>query len=241
LIAEPYLENQLTAQVQAAKTDKRALNTLLHDYMPFIRKCIAGVFFKSQSKMDNLTDAMLAFAHSVQRYNPDEGAFIQYAAKVIRNRLIDSARKELSLQKRFISFSTRPEENSKSWEGDFSLQAYDRAEEERNLRLEIEALDREFSYWGFSWASLFKKCPKQLRSRRLALRIAEALRLDPALLAGALKTRQLPVSRLAVLFPRKALEKYRQYIAAIIIVSQGDYPYVSSFVPQIFTVEEKNT
>jgi RNA polymerase sigma factor len=228
----------LTAQVQAAKADKRVLNTLLHDYMPFIKKCVKGVFFRSQSKADNLTEAMLAFAHSVQNYDPEEGAFIQYAAIVIRNRLIDNARKELSMQKRFFSFSAKKEGQVAAWENDVSIQAYNRAEEERNLCLEIEDINKEFAKWGFSWDTLSKKCPKQERSRRVSWQIAETIRQDPALLADTLKTRQLPVSRLAAAYPRKALEKYRQYIAALVILSQGDYPYIYSFVPHHFAEEE---
>ena len=231
---------EVTAQVQAAKMDKHALNTLLHDYMPFIKKCVAVVFFRGQSKEDNLTDAMLAFAHSVQTYNPEQGAFFQYAAAVIRNRLIDNIRKELSVQKHFFPFSANADEKETAWETGVSLQAYDREEEERNLRYEIEELNNEFARWGFSWTTLLRKCPKQERSRRAALSIAEAVRQDAALLADTLKTRQLPVSRLEGTFSRKMVEKYRQYIAALIIISQGDYPYVCSFVPQLFT-EEENT
>ena len=163
---EPALEGQMTAQgelpaqVQAARADKHALNALLHDYMPFIKKCVAGVFFKGQSKADNLTDAMLAFAHSVQTYNPEQGGFIHYAAAVIRNRLIDNARKELAVQKRFFSFPggearigdatpAGAEETAWAWEAGASLQVYNREEEERNLRLEIEAVNSEFERWGF--------------------------------------------------------------------------------------------
>jgi RNA polymerase sigma factor len=244
LIVEPVsgiaLQGDLTARVQAAGSDKHALNTLLHDYMPFIKKCVAGVFFKGQSRADNLTDAMLAFAHSVRTYNPEQGAFIQYAAAVIRNRLIDNVRKELSVQKRFFSLSAKVNEKDILWETDMSLRAYDRAEEERNLCFEIETVNSEFAQWGFSWEVLLKKCPKQERSRRTALRAAETVRQDAELLANMLKTRQLPVSRLAQTFPRKALEKYRHYIAALVIISQGDYPYVYSFLPHPF-IEEINT
>ena len=231
------MQRELGTQLQAAKTDKHVLNTLLHDYMPFIKKCVASVFFKGQSKADNLTDAMLAFAHSVQTYNPEKGAFVQYATAVIRNRLIDNARKELLVEKRFLPFSVKADGKS-TVEAGLSLEAFNQAEEERNLRLEIEAVNDEFIKWGFSWTTLLKKCPKQERSRQIAARIAKTVLQDPVLLAGTLKTHQLPVSQLAGVFPRKALEKYRQYITALIILSQGDYPYVYSFVPHTFTKEE---
>lgn len=228
----------LAEQVRLARTDKHALNTLLHDYMPFIKKCVSAVFFKGQSKADNLTDAMLAFAHSVQTYNSEHGAFIQYAAAVIRNRLIDNARKELSAQKPLVSMIAGTEEQTALWETGISLRIFDREEEEKNLRLELEAVNDEFSQWGFSWVTLLKKCPKQERSRAVCQRIAQAVQESPALLADMLRTRQLPITRLAETFPRKALEKYRQYIAALVILSQGDYPYVYSFVPQSFSEED---
>jgi RNA polymerase sigma factor len=237
---EPILPGQLAARLELAKADKHALNILLHDYMPFIKKCVSGVFFKGQSKADNLTDAMLAFAHSVQTYNSEHGAFIQYAAVVIRNRLIDNARKELAVQKPLISLSAKAgiEEKNTAWEAGVSLQAFDRTEEEKNLRLEIDAVNDEFSQWGFSWATLLKKCPKQERSRRIAMRIAETVRENLGLLADMLETRKLPITRLVEGFPRKTLEKYRQYIVALIILSQGDYPYVYSFIPHSFTEED---
>jgi RNA polymerase sigma factor len=206
--------------------------------MPFIKKCVSGIFFKGQSKEDNLTDAMLAFAHSIKTYNPEHGAFIQYAAVVIHNRLIDNARKELSIQNPLVSLTSTADENDIALEADMARQVYNRAEEENNLRLEIDIINSEFSQWGFSWAALLKNCPKQERSRRICLSIAVAVRENPEMLADILKNRQLPVTRLAKAFPRKALEKYRQYIVALIIIAQGDYPYVYSFVPQSFTGEE---
>jgi RNA polymerase sigma factor len=228
---------QLAARLELAKADKHVLNTLLHDYMPFIKKCVSNVFFKVQSKADNLTDAMLAFVHSVQTYNSEHGAFIQYSAVVIRNRLIYNARKEFSVHKPLFSLSAKIDEKDTAWEDGISLRVFIRMEEEKNLCLEIEAVNGEFSQWGFSWATLLKKCPKQERSRRIAMRIAETVRESPGLLADTLKTYQLPVTRLAETFPRKIIEKYRQYIVALIILSQGDYPYISSFVPQSFTEE----
>ena len=223
-------EKQLAVQAQIAKTDKYTLNVLLHNYMPFIKKCVANVFFKQDLKADNLTDAMLAFTHSVMTYQSENGPFIKYAATVIRNRLLDNARKEAALQKRFRSLFTET----------ITTQTYDRTEEERNLQFEIEAINGDFFQWGFSWASLLKKCPKQERSRRICFSIAETVQKSPELLADMLKNRQLPVNRLAETYPRKALEKYRQYIVALIILLQGDYPYIYSFVPQFF-YEEANS
>ncbi|QQO07808.1 sigma factor [Breznakiella homolactica] len=230
------MNTELTAQVQLARTDKGALNALIRSYMPFIKKSVSGVFFKSQDRQDNLTEAMLAFCKSVETYNPENGAFIPYAGVVIRNRLLNRALKENSLQKKQFSLSVRDDEKELTWEADVSRQIYDRAAEERNLRLEIETISAEFGEWGFTWASLLKNCPKQARSRGTCQRIAGRILDDQPLCAEILRTRQLPIKRLSEegRFSRKVLEKYRQYILALIIISRGEYPYVYSFVPQSF-------
>jgi RNA polymerase sigma factor (sigma-70 family) len=126
------LQGQLGARLELARTDKRVLNTLLREYTPFIKKCVSSVFFEGQSKADNLTDAMLAFAQCIQTYNPEHGAFIQYAAAVIRNRLIDNARKEIAVHKSLFSLSAKIDEKDIAFEAGISLQVFDRAEEEKN-------------------------------------------------------------------------------------------------------------
>ncbi len=230
------MDTELVVQVQLAKTDKRALNVLIRKYMPFIKKTVSAVFFKGQDRQDNLTEAMLAFCKGVETYNPESGAFIPYAGVVIRNRLINRALKENSVQKHLLPLSTAVDEKELTWEADVSRQIYDRAAEEQNLRSEIETINSEFTEWGFTWASLLKNCPKQSRSRETCQRIARRILDDPPLVAEIVRTRQLPIKRLFEegRFSHKVLEKYRQYIVTLIIISRGEYPYVYSFVPQSF-------
>ena len=143
--------------LELAKNDRRELGSLVRDYTPFIKKCVSAVMFRVQSKEDNLTEAMLAFAHAVQTYKAESGSFVAYAKMVIRNRLIDIARSELS--------STQ-------------------------------------------------------------------------LLSQMLEKKQLPSAKLMERFPKKAVEKYRLYIIALVLIQKGDYPYVYSFVPQFLLEEE---
>lgn len=230
---------ELPARLALAKTDRHALNTLLRDYTPFIKKCVSAVLFRPQSREDNLTEAMLAFAHSVQTYKDEYGSFVAYARTVIRNRLIDSARSELAVQKHIrYENPTDDESETPDWDSDMAVAAFNRQEEEKNLALEIEAVNAEFAEWGFSWATLQKKCPKQDRSRRVCQEIARAVLSSPSLLSETLERKQLPSSKLTETFPKKALEKYRLYIIALILIQRGEYPFVYSFVPQQFAIEE---
>ncbi|MBQ7538145.1 MAG: hypothetical protein IJT42_04190 [Treponema sp.] len=223
----------LPERLSLAQSDRGELSSLIRDYTPFIKKCVTAVMFGSQSKEDCLTEAMLAFAHSVQTYKEEFGSFVAYARTVIKNRLIDSARSELAY-KNHIHYEDGSDDEGglPSWDSDMAIAAFNRQEEEKNLALEIEALNEEFEKWGFSWASLQKKCPKQERSRRICQQIAHAVLSSPALLSETLSKKQLPAARLGETFPKKALEKYRIYIIALILIQKGEYPYVYSFVPQ---------
>lgn len=230
----------LPEKLSLAKSDRRELSTLIRDYTPFIKKCVAAVMFGSQSKEDCLTEAMLAFAHSVQTYKEEFGSFIAYARTVIKNRLIDSARSELSY-KNHIHYETASDDENETpgWDSDMAITAFNRQEEEKNLALEIEALNEEFSKWGFSWAVLQKKCPKQERSRKVCQEIAKAVLQSPLLLCEMTDKMVLPYTKLCETFPKKALEKFRIYIIALILIQKGEYPYIYSFVPQKFLLEEK--
>jgi RNA polymerase sigma factor len=225
---------QLTARIQKAKTEKSALNILLHEYMPFIKKCVAGVFFKSRSKEDNLTCAMLAFAQSVQTYSSESGAFVPYAQAVIRNSLLNEANKERRVQKHRAQQGGDEAEDGQ-WESEIARRNYETAVLRENLRTEIEDINKAFEAWGFTVDDLIICRPKQDRSRKTCQTIARAALMDGELVADMLRSRTLPVTRLAALtgFSQKVFEKYRRYIAALILIMTGDYPYIRSFLPRM--------
>jgi RNA polymerase sigma factor len=234
------LSGKLTERIERAKTDKLVLNNLIIEYLPFIKKALGGVFFKAEVRRDYLTEAMLAFIQSVQTYRPEDGAFIPYAQTVIRNRLINAANKEINLKKSFFAVSTKDGEKEPVWETETAQRQYDFLEEQKNLQMEIIELNNEFSQWGFDVAILEKNGPKQERSRRVCHGIARKALENPELITEMIQTRKLPIQRLAVLsgVSEKTLEKYRRYIAAVIIIIRGDYPYIHSFLPHFFDGED---
>ncbi|MDR1388834.1 MAG: hypothetical protein LBJ31_02530 [Treponema sp.] len=233
------LSGELAEKLSLAKTDKFALNRIIIEYLPFIKKCLSGVFFKVEMQRDYLTEAMLAFIHSVQTYRPESGAFIPYAQTVIRNRLINAAKKEMRLKKSFFSISTNSGEEELAWDTESAQRQYDFLEEQKNLQTEIIEINNEFSQWGFDVAILKKSGPKQERSRRVCHGIARKVLENPELAAEMTQTRKLSIQRLVSLsgVSEKTLEKYRRYIAAVIIIMRGDYPYIHSFLPHFFDGE----
>ncbi|MDR1147249.1 MAG: hypothetical protein LBK66_01310 [Spirochaetaceae bacterium] len=232
------MEIAFVEKLELAKQNKRALNALILEYTPFIKKSAAFVFFKAQQRQEALTEAMLAFVHAVQTYNEGDGVFINYAGTVIHNRLLDAARRETKIQKRFFSIpfgASNNDENSVELKHEVSRHVYDIAKEKENLRMEITEVNKEFSDWGFNWKLLLKKCPKQKRSRRACFAIIKIIFETPGLTELIIRKHQLPVTELAATmgFSKKILEKYRHYIIAVIVLLKGDYPYIRAFLPQI--------
>jgi RNA polymerase sigma factor len=230
------MSGALAPKLELAKQDKRALNALILEYMPFIKKNVSAVFYDREGRQDALTDAMLAFVHAVRTYNPENGSFAAYAAAVMRNRVINFAKKEYREKKRFVFFSAKNDESARSLEHDVSRSLYDLEEERQKLDRELDEVDEVFSRWGFDWDSLVKKCPRQDRSRLVCFGIVKKITGNGLLFETMMKTYQLPVTRLVSNegVSKKALEKYRQFIAAVVILTTGDYPYIRAFLPQYF-------
>ena len=87
-------EHDIAAQVQAAKTDTEAADGLIQQYMGFIRSETVKFIHTTPENghEDELSIAMLAFYEAVLAYEKSRGAFLSYAARAIRNRLIDQYR-----------------------------------------------------------------------------------------------------------------------------------------------------
>ena len=89
-------EHSIVGQVYAAKTDPEAADALIGQYMGFIRSETVKFVHAApeDGHEDELSIAMLAFYEAVLGYEKSRGAFLPFAARAIRNRLIDHYRTE---------------------------------------------------------------------------------------------------------------------------------------------------
>ena len=101
-------EHDIVSQVQSAKTDSEAADALIRQYMGFIRSETVKFLHTAPENghEDELSIAMLAFYEAVLAYEKSRGAFLPYAARAIKNRLIDHYRTE-KRQGNVISLDTR--------------------------------------------------------------------------------------------------------------------------------------
>lgn len=123
----------LVGRVQAARTDPEAADALIRQYMGFIRAETAKFIKRApiDGQDEELSIAMLAFYEAILGYEQNRGAFLSYASRGIRNRMIDHYRKEKARKSHFLHAPLQDEDDD--------ISKLDRLEDPKN---EIEASHR---------------------------------------------------------------------------------------------------
>jgi RNA polymerase sigma factor len=88
-------DHQIVQAVYAAKENNDKADELIRQYIPFIRAEASKFLGKLCTEQDDAYSiAMIAFHEAILGYSRERGAFLNYAAMLIRNRLIDEYRRE---------------------------------------------------------------------------------------------------------------------------------------------------
>lgn len=226
--------SDISARITLAKADNRELETLIEDYLPFIKKEISRFGAMEIDYHDRLSIGMLVFMNCVRQYETSRGDFLVYAGASIRNRMRDEGKKHARHSRRFIHFGLAREEAADPRpEAEMALQDYSRQSEQRQLAEEIAELTEALAYYGINFEELQAISPKQKRSREQCMAFAMAIVPDKELMRTLRRTRRLPQAHLAELFgvSLKTIEKYRRYVIALVVILSGDYPSIRGFLP----------
>ena len=223
-------EHQIIMSVYQAKEDLQKADDLIRDYIPFIKseasKCISR-FCSEQD--DEFSIAMIAFHEAILGYEQDRGAFLPYAAMLIRNRIIDFQRKEGRHQG---SISLDEEI------GDSDQTLMDQIADERNYiqestnleatKQEIEKLSTIMADFGVTFTDVADNSPKQERTlEACTTAICYAIE-NKHLLDAMLKTKKLPLAQLVKGsgVERKTLERHRKYILVMLLIQTNGYEII---------------
>lgn len=207
--------NNLEQRVLKAKNDPGELNSLIEEYIPFIRK--TAVRIVPPKAYDSFSStAMSAFAEAVEKFRDKEGKFLGFASLVISNRVKDQIRKEF-----------KPREISSE---DIEIEAS--FEEKSDRAIEVEMYREELYEFGIVLEELIKASPKHKTTRFKADRAAESLAGDDYLFNTFTGTARLPVKRLSEIsgITEKLIEQKRKYIIARALLRQEKYSYLKEFI-----------
>lgn len=235
-------EHQIVKQVELAKSDSDAADSLLRQYLPFIKSETAKFIHRApeEGRDDELSIAMFAFHEAVMRYSRGKGAFLRFASMMIKNRLIDYYRKEKHSEG-LISLDAAVAD------GEESRSLYERIDlgndeiEEIHMRQAAKAEITEFAAclasYGLSLSDIADNCPRQERTLMACHRALDCARKNPEILEAVERGGKLPMALLTERsgVERKTLERHRKYMMAIILAYTNGYEIIRGHLCQITT------
>ena len=223
----------LVGRVQAARTDPEAADALIRQYMGFIRAETAKFIKRApiDGQDEELSIAMLAFYEAILGYEQNRGAFLSYASRGIRNRMIDHYRKEKKHAKVISLHAPLQDE-------DDDISKLDRLEDPKNeieashrraaAREEIEEFERQLGEFGITFSEVADNCPRQERTLASCQRVLAAAKLHPEIFDILLESKKLPISSLAEKSgtDKKTLERHRKYLIAVLLAFTNGYEII---------------
>ena len=238
-------EHSIVAQVRAARTDPAAADALVAQYMGFIRS-ETYKFTHSAPEAgheDELSIAMMAFYEAALAYDKGRGSFLGYAARAIRNRLIDYYRAE-SRHRGALSLSA-------PGEGEDGRMLLETLPDTRDQLAQYEvrvASQSEITEFGrqlgeqfaISFSDVADNCPRQERTLAACRRVLDHARANPALLDRLAQTGRLPIGELAAGsgVDKKTIERHRKYLVAVLLAFTNGYEIIRGHLCQMVALKE---
>lgn len=231
-------EHQIVQAVYAAKENNEKADELIRQYIPFIRAEASKFLGKLCTEQDDAYSvAMIAFHEAILAYSQARGAFLSYAAMLIRNRLIDEYRREKRHQGH-ISLDFQDEEEDRTLLEQVA-DTRDHYEESRNLEAtqqEIAELASVMAQFGVTFSDVAEHTPKQDRTMETCLAAIRYGMSQPELLEELLRTRKLPMTQLVKGSggERKTLERHRKYILAMLLIQTNGYEIIRGHLRHVW-------
>ena len=230
-------EHQIIQAVYAAKEDLQKADELIRSYIPFIRseasKCTARI---CTERDDEYSIAMIAFHEAIVGYERSRGAFLSYAAMLIRSRIIDFQRKEARHQGHVSLYA-------ESGDGERTIMEqvaderdhFAEAADQEAARQEIGELAAVMAKFGVTFSDVADNSPKQERTLEACAAAVRYAAENRQLLDELLKTGKLPMARLAAGSgaERKTLERHRKYILAMLLIQTNGYEIIRGHLRRV--------
>ncbi len=231
-------EHKIVSQVLLAQSDSATADTLIEQYLPFIKSEAAKTMGRFPGQEDDeLSIAMFAFYEAMMAFQAGRGAFLKLAALAIRNRLIDYRRRQ------------------QRHEGNLSLETPVGSEDDRTLaqqlpdekacleqrqsrlaaRQEIDHFSLQLEGFGLCLSDIAANCPKQERTMAVCMQVLDYARQHPDLLAALAATGKLPMTQLVqgTGADRKTLERHRKYLVAILLAYTNGFEMIRGHLQSI--------
>ena len=232
-------EHEIVSQVLAAKQDSSAADEFIQKYMGFIHSETTKFLHRAAGSEheDEFSIAMFAFYEAIINYQRGKGAFLSYAARAIRNRLIDYYRKE-KRHTNTISIHTPTGIDGESELADTLRDEKDELHQavyRQATQAEIQEFAAQLGEFGVSLSGVAQNSPKQQRTLQACCRILDYAKQNPHLLVQLVQTKRLPMAELSegTGVDKKTMERHRKYLVAILLAFTNGYEIIRGHLCQM--------
>lgn len=237
-----HTEHQIIKSVYEAKSDSAKADDLISAYLPFIRAEAS----KNMSRLctehdDEYSIAMMAFYEAIMGYDKSRGAFLNYAALLIKSRIFDFNRKELR-HKGIVSIYEK-DANTEQTIADTIPDATDYYEQTINreaISVEIGELSKLLKEYDITFSDVADNCPKQSRSiERCKKAIVFAVN-NQNVINELKRTKRIPLAEIVSGSgaDRKTLERHRKYLVAMLLIKANRFENIYEFLHNIYEEKE---
>lgn len=232
-------DDLIVQRVYDAKDDMHAADSLISDYMPFIKAQVSGVMKRSVdvTQEDELSIGMIAFHEAINGYSKTRGNFLSYASLLIRNRIIDYWRKN-NRHNQVISLDTPINEDEPSALD--RMASSDVTHEETMVireatKEEIIELSKQMVSFGVTLSDVSDNSPKQDRTLKSCQSVVAYAKDNDLLMENFLRTKRLPLAELAkeTKVARKTIERHRKYIIALLLIYSNGYEIIRGHLAEV--------
>ena len=210
-----------------AKDQKEAVNDLLFEYTPFIKKTASYICKRQINEQDEeFSISLQGFHEALMAYNEEKNASLEtFAHLVIKRRLLDFLRKESTRKEQLVEFENQILEER-------SLHRHAEEEQAASRREELLKYKELLAEYKLSFEELTSAAPKHADSRRTAFQIAQIISESEELYASFIAKKKLPLKDIEALVgvSRKTLERHRKYMIAVILLLKSDFVYIKDYV-----------
>lgn len=218
-----------------AKNDKNYIEIFLKEFEFFILKAAHKVTGKYITKSDDQWSVSLsAFNEAIEAYSYEKGSFLSFSEIVIRRRLYDYIKKQ---SKYFCEVTINPfifESDADEEDVTIKQEVMGKVaiEEDNDAKLEIEAISKILSDYGFSFFDLVSVSPKAKKTKTVCAKAILFISQNAILRSEMRKSKSLPLKIIEnkLKLPRKLLERHRKYIIAAVEIMSGDYPILAEYL-----------
>lgn len=231
---------ELDSLVIKAKTDQHILENLIRQNEFYIIKCISKTTHRYITKSDDeWSIALMAFKQSIDKYELEKGSFLSFAELIIRRRLIDYSKSQSKYHPEVsvdpIIFDVEPNDEKEDISIRLAVANQVSQKDTSDLKLEIEAANKVFTSYSFSFFDLSKCSPHAKKTKKACAKAVNYMLQNPVLLREFRTAGHLPLKIIekSTGVPRKIIERHRKYIIAAIEILSGEYPYLAEYLRYI--------